>query len=177
MNYMTKSKESIMKLMVAIHEGADKTELLDIASLILTNIVKLEEELSESAKPDEDVGRAVLSERHSTQIEGHADEVAKVRSRLQLWAQRPHQFNHRILRLYLEMVRSGEGVVTTGKMEQAFVAKGYGDIRKFSTNFTQMANIAPNNHGKVFDVRYDRVSIWPPVAEHVAEFERHVLGE
>lgn len=91
-------------------------------------------------------------------------EVAKVSRRLNLWAKRPEQMNARILKAFL-LLSGQSGSPVTESALRAEVGESNFDI-----NFVQMKNIADKNHGKVFDVDGDIVTIWPPVKEAVDKF-------
>lgn len=92
-------------------------------------------------------------------------EVSKVSRRLKLWAKRPEQINARILRAFLNLSSQSASPITESQLRDAV---GGGN---FDTNFAQMKNISDKNHGKVFDVIADVVSIWKPVASAVNEFD------
>ena len=93
-------------------------------------------------------------------------EVSKVTRRLKLWAKRPEQINSRILSAYLILSANSEDPVTENELRDAVGESN------FDLNFVQMKNIAEKNHGKVFDVIANKVSIWPPVVSAVEEFRK-----
>lgn len=101
-----------------------------------------------------------------------SEEVNKVYRRLRLWAQpdRQEQYNAKILNAYLELVRSGEKKITEEDLRARL-----GDELWFTPNFNQMRAISDRNHGKVFDVHGQYLSIWPPVRSAVQEYERSVF--
>lgn len=99
------------------------------------------------------------------------DEVNKVQRRLRLWAKRQDQYNARILNAFLELKRKGKVVIS-----EQDIYRQAGSPVEFASNFSQMKIIAERNHGKVFDVLNDEVTIWPPVASAVAEYEQMVFG-
>lgn len=43
------------------------------------------------------------------------------------------------------------------------------NINSFKTNFTQMVNIAPKNHAKVFEVKGNKIYLWNPVKDFILE--------
>lgn len=98
-----------------------------------------------------------------------ASEVNKVKRRLKLWANRPHQINTQLLKAYLELDATSNSSVSVDDL-----AKAINEPNKFSTNFNQMCIIAPNNHGKIFEVNQGEVSVWPPVADLVDEFKQAI---
>lgn len=97
-------------------------------------------------------------------------EVSKVSRRLKLWAKRPEQMNTKILKAFLALSIDGQQPVTESQLK-AEVGEANFDI-----NFVQMKNIAEKNHGKVFEVTGDKVTIWPPVSAAVEEFRRAVVA-
>ncbi|MCI0287335.1 hypothetical protein E7W42_11490 [Cronobacter sakazakii] len=97
-------------------------------------------------------------------------EVSKVSRRLKLWAKRPEQMNTKILKAFLALSIDGQQPVTESQLK-AEVGEANFDI-----NFVQMKNIAEKNHGKVFEVTGDKVTIWPPVSTAVEEFRRAVVA-
>lgn len=98
-------------------------------------------------------------------------EVKKVQRRLKLWSGRPQQFNAQILIAYLKLERAGVDPVTEQRLRSALPSSF-----PFSTNFVQMKIIADRNHGKVFEILDDRISIWGPVEDSVREFEKRVFA-
>lgn len=96
-------------------------------------------------------------------------EVSKVTRRLKLWAKRPEQMNTRILKAFLSLSTDTRQPVKESQLKAAV-----GEAN-FDVNFVQMKNIAEKNHGKIFDVTGDKITIWPPVSEAVEEFRRTVI--
>jgi len=110
----------------------------------------------------------MLNSRHSSNNE-EMQEVSKVTRRLKLWAKRPEQMNTRILKTFLLLSTDTRQPVIESQLKAAV-----GEAN-FDVNFVQMKNIAEKNHGKVFDVTGDKITIWPPVSEAVEEFRRTVI--
>jgi len=100
------------------------------------------------------------------------DEINKLHRRIPLWAKRQHQINSRILTLFLKM--KDEGLVS---ITEEMLLDRYETKSEFYTNFQQMKAIAPNNHGKVFDVDGGVVAIWEPVRQLVQDYKKIVLGK
>lgn len=101
-----------------------------------------------------------------------SDEVKKVNNRLKLWANRPHQKNSRILKAYLKLERQGMNPITLSALHKAV-----GKDAEFHKNFPQMKNIAEKNHGKVFEVNGEIVTLWPRVEPAIRQYEKSVLGD
>lgn len=116
----------------------------------------------------------VFNETKPTRSSGvsDSDEINKVTRRLKLWAKRPHQINSRILTAFLKLQKKGVSPIT----EEALIA-AVGNEPSFSSNFLQMRISAEKNHGKVFELNGDQITIWPPVIPAVREFEKTVLAD
>lgn len=100
-----------------------------------------------------------------------ADEIKKVSRRLQLWAKRPHQINAIILNNFLKIKRSGISVIT-----ETMLKNSIDENSNFDSNFAQMKIISQKNHGKIFEVKGEIVTIWSPVKNAVDEYETLVFG-
>ena len=107
--------------------------------------------------------------RREGQPESEASEVNKVKRRLKLWAKRPNQINHQILRAYLHLQSQGKKEITEEDIEPIVQNEA-----SFSTNLIQMRTISEKNHGKVFEQIGSRLVIWPPVEAYVREFEQDI---
>jgi hypothetical protein len=101
------------------------------------------------------------------------DEINKVKRRLRMWAkpERQEQYNSKILNGYLELARSGKHEITEEELRTTVGGESW-----FWPNFNQMKAIADRNHGKVFEVNGQYVSIWPPVRFAVKEYETRVFS-
>ena len=131
-------------------------------------------ELEQLADSQSSCGSITQKEGNSRSSYGQSNEerreIAKVESRLRLWARRPTQINTQILVAYLKASKEKGGEVTEDDIRERLP-----DLASFETNFVQMKIIAPKNHGKVFEQIGDTVHIWPPVRQYVDEFARKVL--
>jgi hypothetical protein len=102
----------------------------------------------------------------------NAEEITKVKRRLKLWANRPHQINARILTAYLRLERQGVSPITEKALNNAI-----GGEPSISSNLLQMRISAEKNHGKVFDQNGEKVTLWPPVLSAIREYEKLVFAE
>lgn len=127
----------------------------EVHKLIMGSLMKLSKH--ESATPVND-----------TTEQGKCNEVNKVARRLKLWSRRPTQINTRILTEYLRL-HSQQEFVTEQQLRQKFNQND-----NFDSNFTQMKIIADRNHGKIFSVDGDKLSIWEPVKELVMNFKQDI---
>lgn len=107
---------------------------------------------------------------NSTSTDVETREANKVRRRLRLWARRQNQINSRILNAFLALKRSGEDIVTETMLKSEFPGE-----QSFDSNFAQMKTIAEKNHGKIFEQHGEQISLWPPIAEDIAQYECVVL--
>ena len=115
--------------------------------------------------------RTSSSEFRSSSV-SEVDEINKVKRRLKLWAQRPHQINAQILTAYLRLERQGVSPITERALNRDMGAEP-----TFSSNFLQMRISATNNHGKVFELNGEIVSLRPPVESAVREYEKLVFDD
>lgn len=138
--------------MVASNEPRDKIHAKLLNCLVLLNKLEQPESLTKT-KPDE------------------TQEITKVARRLKMWSksERQSQYNSQILNAYLVLSDNGKVEVTEQQIENYL-----GNPTWFPSNFTQMKTIAEKNHGKLFDVTGDKVSIWTPVKRYVDEYRKSV---
>ncbi|MGF1765048.1 hypothetical protein [Aliivibrio kagoshimensis] len=99
------------------------------------------------------------------------DEVAKVEKRLAHWATHQTQINAQILNAYLTLEREGFIDIYKSDLELELPK-----MVSFEQNFNQMKIIAQHNHGKIFEVDDNKVTIWRAVESAVRQYEREVLG-
>lgn len=107
----------------------------------------------------------------AVQADTTTHEVKKVKRRLELWAQRQEQVNSKILNAYLRLVDEGNLPITVAMLENEV---SFEESDTFQKNFNQMKLIADRNHGKIFDVVDDAVSIWPPVDTYVKTYAKSI---
>ncbi len=98
------------------------------------------------------------------------NEVKKVTRRLKLWAKRPNQINTKILIAYLKLKRAGQKNITENSINKELNLNS-----NFESNFAQMKIISEKNHGKIFELYGDKVSIWKPVLNAVNAFEHEIF--
>lgn len=92
-------------------------------------------------------------------------EIKKVKRRIPRWFNNPGQFNSIVLINYLELntKRKEKNILVSELRDKCATIKTF----NFYLHFSQMKNIAPRNHGKVFNVQDDSISLWPPVKEFI----------
>ncbi len=100
-----------------------------------------------------------------------SEEATKVCRRLKLWAKRQSQINSRILNAYLTLERSGTNVITENDLKNVL-----SENASFDSNFAQMKIIAEKNHGKIFELYGEKVTLWSPVVSYIREYENIVFN-
>jgi hypothetical protein len=99
-----------------------------------------------------------------TEREPPVPEFTKI-GRIRLWAKRPHQTNHMMIRAFLELRNNGE--VTRNRFRQYFT-EAYG-IEGFDGHYASMKTDAGNSHGAVFYESGGIVKIWDRVYAEIQE--------
>ncbi len=97
--------------------------------------------------------------------EGEINEVAKVKRKLSLWINRPHQINTKILNKYLKITQT-HSVITLDLLRSSLT-----NIQTFDSNFDQLRMITDNNHAKIFELTNNIVEIWTPVKPLVEAYK------
>ena len=148
-----KAKALTKSIAINMDKGGDAlySESLDIIVLL----TKLEEQmnLKETSK--------------DTYYCDNVEEINKVKRRIPKWKKNRNQYNYKILDSYFQM-QKGVNPITEETFE-GHCKEVYGHDFSFLTNFSQMHNIAPKNHAKVFDVINGEVKLWHPVKDFIEE--------
>lgn len=124
-------------------------------------MVKLRAEIAAS--------KAQLDQLESNKIDKHfisgnndvESEIERVRRKIPKWAKSPDQINHKIVRIYLELLKQNDFVYLYDLENHSK------RIKTFKSNFEQMKIISDHNHAKVFDVINDKVYLWEPVKSFI----------
>lgn len=82
---------------------------------------------------------------------------SKVLTRIPLWANRPEQHNHKILKTFFVVER--DGMTTRDRMKDFFLSNCYGNAWQFDNNFNSMRTNDGNSHGLVFTCVNDLVTL------------------
>lgn len=164
------AKEKLRKIALTLPNIMEKQDVMEIhgdvldSLLLLAEIEKVLESAplarKETSRLDEDKDTSAVNYDETV-----SDEVAKVKRKLPRWAKNPHQINHKILKLYLEL-QSEQPEIT-----ESLLMEHYGDHAEFLRNYNQMKMISTNNHAKVFEVNNGLVTIWEPVVDLVSNFK------
>jgi hypothetical protein len=91
--------------------------------------------------------------------------------RIELWARRPEQANHKIVAAYLHLEKAGEVRLEDLKAlcsDGADFPQFY--VELFDGNYASMKTDAGNSHGKVFFEEDGVVKMWKRVREEVGKY-------
>lgn len=95
-------------------------------------------------------------------------EIDKVYRKLPKWFKNPDFICTTILIIFLEMEKK------FGSVKYDLLAEHCSGIKTFKSNFAQMKNFGEKNHGKVFELNGEIVTLWNPVKDNVlSEYKRH----
>lgn len=132
-------------------------ENIAIENCMRTYIAKTFERASQEYSPN--VGRR-------TSIDEDRDFYGKAIQRIPVWALKPNQYNHKIIRAFFE-AEADAGEVTLDAMESLCSNKERSElyVPTFRNNYSQMKIDGPKSHGKVFEDDGERVWIWKEVEE------------
>lgn len=113
------------------------------------------------------------SSKSSKQLEVSPVEFRKLH-RIELWANRPHQTNHKIIKAYLQLEKGG--AVRLDDLKRFCSNKSISEyyVEKFDGHYASMKTDSGKSHGKVFCDTKGLVSIYPRVREEIKiHFESH----
>lgn len=106
------------------------------------------------------------------------DFYGKANQRIPVWAVKPNQYNHKIIRAYFTAVDIA-GKATIAMMEQLCSDKEHLDlyVPTFKNNYSQMKLDGPKSHGKVFEDNGDEVWIWSEVEITLIKYKASFYSE
>ena len=118
--------------------------------------------------------------RITKQVDGSSkDFYGKAIQRIPMWAMKPSQYNHKIIKAFFMAIDiAGEATLTM--MERLCNDRERPDlfVPTFRNNYSQMKLDGPKSHGKVFEDDGDRVWIWDEVEETLLKYKNSFyLGE
>jgi len=145
---------------------------------VLTNFIKqyISDSFSKVSK--------VVSPKSTSKVYYELEQVdfdsdnAKALRRIPLWAQKPQQFNHRIIKAYFQIQGESDRVTVDALSNRCSDPIKYPATYTpgFYGNFASMKTDAGNSHGKVFEVEHDIVSIWPKISSTLNEYKSSFIG-
>lgn len=116
----------------------------------------------------------------ATRVSDSADKdfYGKAIQRIPMWALKPSQYNHKIIKAYF-MAEHIAGEATLLMMERLCSDKERPDlyVPTFKNNYSQMKLDGPKSHGKVFEDDGDRVWIWDEVEETLMKYKNSFYVE
>ncbi|WP_346936035.1 hypothetical protein [Clostridium sp.] len=100
------------------------------------------------------------------------DFYGKATQRIPMWALKPNQYNHKIIKAYF-MAIDIEGEATLLMMERLCSDKERPDlfVPTFRNNYSQMKLDGPKSHGKVFEDDGERVWVWDEVEKTLMKYK------
>lgn len=100
---------------------------------------------------------------------------SKVLTRIPLWAKRPDQHNHKILKSFFVVER--DGMTTRERMKDFFLANCYGNAWQFDNNFNSMRTNDGNSHGLVFTCVNDLVTLSEEASSIAHKYREYFLAD
>lgn len=96
--------------------------------------------------------------------DANKDFYGKAIQRIPVWALKPNQYNHKIIRAYFKAV-DATGRATIDMMERLCSDESNPElyVPTFKNNYSQMKLDGPKSHGKVFEDDGETVTIWHEV--------------
>jgi len=100
------------------------------------------------------------------------DFYGKANQRIPVWAVKPNQYNHKIIRAYFKAV-AATGRATIDMMERLCSDKNNPElyVPTFKNNYSQMKLDGPKSHGKVFEDDGETVTIWHEVEDTLMKYK------
>lgn len=112
------------------------------------------------------------SPKAAKQTDANRDFYGKALQRIPMWALKPNQYNHKIIRAYFMAIDIAQEA-TLVMMERLCNDKNRPDlyVPTFRNNYSQMKLDGPKSHGKVFEDDGDRVWVWDEVEETLMQYK------
>lgn len=100
------------------------------------------------------------------------DFYGKAIQRIPIWAVKPNQYNHKIIRAYFKAV-AATGRATIDMMERLCSDENNLElyVPTFKNNYSQMKLDGPKSHGKVFEDDGETVTIWHEVQNTLLKYK------
>ena len=103
---------------------------------------------------------------HKSDVDGEKSFYCKALQRIPVWALKPNQYNHKIIRAFFEAEEAtGEVHISTMEMLCGNKERSELYVPTFRNNYAQMKIDGSKSHGKVFEDDGNRVWIWSEVEE------------
>ncbi|WP_228724973.1 hypothetical protein [Caproicibacter fermentans] len=106
------------------------------------------------------------------------DYFGKAEQRIPIWALKPDQYNHKIIRAYFTAVDIA-GNATISMMERLCSDKSHPElfVPTFKNNYSQLKIDGAKSHGKVFEDNGDKVWIWSEVENTLMKYKSGFYNE
>ena len=103
-------------------------------------------------------------------------ERGKANRKIPLWAYKPEQYNHKIVRAFFEVEKT-TGHVSLHNLERACSDKNKPHlyVSTFKSNYAQMKTDLANSHGKVFEDDGENVYIWNEVKDTLLRYKQFFI--
>lgn len=100
------------------------------------------------------------------------DYYGKAIQRIPVWALKPNQYNHKIIRAYFKAVATTDRA-TIYMMERLCSDSNNSElyVPTFKNNYSQMKLDGPKSHGKVFEDDGETVTIWHEVEDTLMKYK------
>jgi hypothetical protein len=92
-----------------------------------------------------------------------ASEIKKIKRKIPIWLDRPHQINHKILTTFMRLSENNKFSIPISTLEKNL------EIDDFKSNYNQMKTISERNHGKVFQEQNGEITLWQPIADFIID--------
>lgn len=114
---------------------------------------------------------------HKSTSDMEKDYYGKALQRIPVWALKPNQYNHKIIRAFFE-AEEATGEVHLSTMELLCSDKERSElyVPTFKSNYSQMKLDGPKSHGKVFEDDGDRVWVWKEVEDVLRRHRDSFMG-
>lgn len=113
---------------------------------------------------------------HRQNTDSEKNFYCKALQRIPVWALKPNQYNHKIIRAFFA-AEDATGEVHLSTMERLCSNKEHSElyVPTFKNNYSQMKLDGPKSHGKVFEDDGDRVWIWKEVETVLRRYRDNFL--
>ncbi len=100
------------------------------------------------------------------------DYYGKAAQRIPIWAMKPNQYNHKIIRAFFTAEDIASNVTLT-MLERLCSDKKHAElyVPTFRNNYSQMKLDGPKSHGKVFEDDGENVWIWNEIEEVLRKYK------
>lgn len=100
------------------------------------------------------------------------ERFSKADSRIPLWARKPGQMTHKILKAYFELQREIQDVTLEALRARCSDPDGHPNtfVPHFDANFAQMKTDQGHSHGQVFEEKDGIVTLWEHIGDTLRKY-------